>query len=597
MRNRAHAASAFVLTSALAGVASADFSDWSDDRAGATRIYSNRAGRIPWENHLGDWSDAEGTPQGEVPFAEHVIAREATRVEIDVTALVQRWASGELRADGFFIRPGESGTATIHSREAADPAVHPALLLETAEGDLALAPEADTELSSSTVSAKGEEPDFHIGRALIRFPRAEIVGRTISRATLVLHRASTGGGAVRARIFACRQSRVVMPVEHGFASGYELDRGIAAHPDVYVAVDFSGDQWTAEHRLWDDREGTVIDESHEAEVANGFVPLDGPAVRWGFAAGYNGGGGAMLAFPDGEEPDELYSRYYMRLGDNFTPTVDGGKFPGFAHRPHRDPKCNGGSYDRTGTMCWSARGHFNTLPPETNPFAGFLTLGYYVYHPEQEDEYGSNWEWNLGYDGHIARGRWYAIEQYVRMNTPGEHDGILRAWVNGRLVMEKTDILFRNSDALHVGEVWYNIFHGGTAEAPHDMYLWVDNLVVARSYIGPSGGLPDVPPLLEDGTIAPPRDGGAVPLDGALSSVDAGVGARPRGDGATAETEDPRTVGAACSCRAAGAPRSSVPGGAALALGLLASLALRRRHGIVERTARAGARITRGMSR
>jgi hypothetical protein len=587
-RNAAVAASrALVLVLALAPAASADYSDWSDDSGGATRAYSNQAARIRWETYLGDWSDAAGTPQGDVPFSEAVVAREATRVEIDVTALVQRWTSGELRADGMFIR-GSGGEATMHSREAADASVRPTLILATDTGEVTLSPEADTGISESTTSALGENTTFRLSRALLRFPRDAFALRTISAATLVLHRVSPSGGAVTARVFACRQPRTVMPVEHGFAADYELDRGIAEHPDVYAAMDFSGDAWTrAGEPLWEGRGGVVIDETDAAEVANGFVPIDGPAARWGFAEGRNGGGGATLAFPEDAQPDEVYSRYYLRLGNNFTPTVDGGKMPGFSFRPGGSPTCNGGSRDTTGTHCWSARGSFGLLPPAANPLAGFVGLGYYVYHPEQEGSYGSGWAWNLGYDGRVTQGRWYAVEEYVRVNSvPGSHDGILRAWVNGRLVFEKTDILFRNTEEIHVGEVWYNIYHGGTAPAPHDMYFWVDNLVVARSYIGPMGGLPDAPPLLEDGTIAPPRTDGGMPADDggtsgvldAAASADGGTAARAdggaRGDGSS--SGDPGLDGG-CSCRARGAGATD-GGPLVIAAAILAANGARQRR-------------------
>ena len=82
------------------------------------------------------------------------------------------------------------------------------------------------------------------------------------------------------------------------------------------------------------------------------------------------------------------------------------------------------------------------------------------------------------------------------MNTPTLNDGVLRAWVDGRLAFEKTDLRFRDIEALKVEEVWMNVYHGGTAPSPHDQHLYVDNLVIASSYIGPMRG---VFPIFDDG--------------------------------------------------------------------------------------------------
>jgi hypothetical protein len=37
-----------------------------------------------------------------------------------------------------------------------------------------------------------------------------------------------------------------------------------------------------------------------------------------------------------------------------------------------------------------------------------------------------------------------------------------------------------------------NVFHGGTAVAGADMHAWIDNVVVAKRYIGPPSALPEL---------------------------------------------------------------------------------------------------------
>ncbi|MHC4539367.1 MAG: polysaccharide lyase, partial [Planctomycetota bacterium] len=87
--------------------------------------------------------------------------------------------------------------------------------------------------------------------------------------------------------------------------------------------------------------------------------------------------------------------------------------------------------------------------------------------------------------GYLENNRWYCIEQYVRMNTPQKNDGILRGWVDGRLAFEKTDVRMRDVSDLKIQCIWVNLYHGGTWAADSDDHLFIDNIVIARRYIGP----------------------------------------------------------------------------------------------------------------
>jgi hypothetical protein len=64
-------------------------------------------------------------------------------------------------------------------------------------------------------------------------------------------------------------------------------------------------------------------------------------------------------------------------------------------------------------------------------------------------------------------------------------DGEFEAWIDGRRVIHRTGLIYRRTDQLKIEEVWMDIYHGGTEDAPQDMTLYIDNVVIARSYIGP----------------------------------------------------------------------------------------------------------------
>jgi hypothetical protein len=183
------------------------------------------------------------------------------------------------------------------------------------------------------------------------------------------------------------------------------------------------------------------------------------------------------------EPEEVYFRYYLRFGDTWNPVVTGGKLPGLSGTYNR---AGWGGRHADGTNGWSARGAFFQQNRDEPLFSTFRPIGSYLYHVKG-GKYGSVLGWNLGPTGMLEKNRWYSIEQYVKLNQPGESDGVLRAWVDGKLAYEKTDVVYRTVPTLKIESVWMNVYHGGIDDAPADLSLFIDNVVVARKYIGPLG--------------------------------------------------------------------------------------------------------------
>jgi len=109
-------------------------------------------------------------------------------------------------------------------------------------------------------------------------------------------------------------------------------------------------------------------------------------------------------------------------------------------------------------------------------------------------------------------GEWFCMEFYVKLNTvikngispgPNEmpvwsptsgpqplpegceilHDGVLKAWVNGKLVMDYNDVVVRYTDTMVIDLVQFSSYFG-TNTSPGTS-IWWDNIVVATDYIGP----------------------------------------------------------------------------------------------------------------
>lgn len=250
-------------------------------------------------------------------------------------------------------------------------------------------------------------------------------------------------------------------------------------PEVFFTCDFEAEAWWRE---WDLRQPDGRTDTVDEDADRKFEPHRGRALR--IRVDEDGHYGTSLEFHfgkrTGSEPEEVFFRYYLRLADDWKPHR-GGKLPGI-----------GGTYGRAGwggrpvngRDGWSARGLFEGMK------AGRTPVGFYCYHADMKGQYGDNWVWNRDGFGGLENNRWYCIEQQARLNAPGKNDGLLRAWVDDRLVFEKTDVRMRDVDTLRIENVWLNLYYGGAWTAPHDMHVYIDDVVISRDRIGPLSAEP-----------------------------------------------------------------------------------------------------------
>ncbi len=469
-------------------------SDWVEGTEayddGATRDFYNRAARLAWDNFLGDWRDADNQSQGANPYGMTTLIDNDTQEYVSwvVTGLVREWLDETHPNKGFFLR-GISGQGPykFYSREHADPGQRPILEIQTSAGDFSFPPTADVYLDPSTYQGLGDVDRLEISTdkpALLRFDLSPVpAAAEIYTATLSLYvYAEYGGGSMDAGVFRCAQGHD-LPFEapiYGLSADYPLDEGIQNDPAVVHYSNFEtadwGDAWT-----YGADAGTL--QVVTTDPGNLFAPFQGKALRVEIPAGANTGMNMGFDFADelGEEPEEIYFRYYLRFGDDWE-TSDGGKLPGLSGTYGI---AGWGGRPSDGTNGWSARGTFQLVPPPGNPFEQSVPIGSYVYHADMTGQYGDIDLWQQGYRGILEKNRWYSVEQYLRMNTPGQNDGILRAWVDGRLAYERTDWRWRDIDDLKIERIWMNVYHGGTAAVPQAVHLYIDNVVIADRYIGP----------------------------------------------------------------------------------------------------------------
>ncbi len=463
----------------------------SDDTVGATCENYLLMGKFPWEKPMGDWVDKAGTLYGNQPYATQDVKAQQGRqlIEFNVTPLVEQWLSASQPNQGMLLRslPGPlSGVVEFLSKESPDLSGRPMLKLQWKDGSRSrLSPAADTFLDCTSLSSLGSRPEIKVStkqNALLRFDLPPTKG-SLQEATLYLASNVQYGSGGKIGVFRVQTpfERASNEVQQGLAHKYPRDQGIEKDPDVVFAHGFESKLWMTEWSDWSLRsEASAVEEDSQRL----FVPLSGKALRVTLLKGKNLGLDLRYQFAkDGKpEPEEIFFRYYLRFADDWNPSLDGGKMPGISGTYGR---AGWGMRKTDGYNGWSARGGFFARPAEAKHMRNLTALNSYSYHADIHDASGDIWAWGKGPAALLENNRWYAVEQYLKLNTPGIKDGVMRAWINGKLVMDKTNIRFRNTPELKIETIWLDVYHGGISPSPHDMSLYIDNVVIARKYIGP----------------------------------------------------------------------------------------------------------------
>ena len=81
----------------------------------------------------------------------------------------------------------------------------------------------------------------------------------------------------------------------------------------------------------------------------------------------------------------------------------------------------------------------------------------------------------------MMRDRWYEVEIHLRLNTPGNSDGVIEWWLDGRPAGEYANIGFVGpADDLYWSEISWNPTWGAPKDrAVRDMTMLVDHFYVS----------------------------------------------------------------------------------------------------------------------
>jgi len=88
----------------------------------------------------------------------------------------------------------------------------------------------------------------------------------------------------------------------------------------------------------------------------------------------------------------------------------------------------------------------------------------------------------------IPRGRWIKIEQYMKVNTGGQKNGILKIWVDGLLVSDQPHRWRDAASKRLIDGIYMYSYYGGNPsdqrnKSPKDQYQYYDNFIVSDSPI------------------------------------------------------------------------------------------------------------------
>ena len=274
-------------------------------------------------------------------------------------------------------------------------------------------------------------------------------------------------------------SNSALPKGEGLAAKYKADAGIAAHPDVIFADDFESGEIGSK---WDDfsRKPNVLGFCDPGD------PLCGKrCVRVEARLYENNGGGFTKWF---EPADRVFVRFYVRIdpgcdyihhfvtlrankglqgGDKWSGFGGAGLLPAGAERfsTALEPVGGDGSWAAPGV--WNFYSYWHEMRPSPD--------GKYwgnAFRPEPQEI--------------IKKDQWICAEFMLKHNTPGKTDGEQAFWIDGVLMGHWQGINWRKTETLKANALTLESYVTERWTKNPINIVYFDNLVIARSYIGPA---------------------------------------------------------------------------------------------------------------
>jgi hypothetical protein len=222
---------------------------------------------------------------------------------------------------------------------------------------------------------------------------------------------------------------------------------LTATPKILWSGNFKANNWMQQWHIqrqggWGWQNISVVDDRRFSKILRVAYPAGSSSPEVARRKGTPIGGGqfiANLGIPPG---DKLRLSYYVRFSDNFD-FVKGGKLPGlYGGIANSGGKIPNGTDGFSTRLMWRRGGEGEV----------------YAYLPTSA-EYGTS----LGRGAWRFRpGVWHLIEQEITLNQPGQKNGRVQVWIDGKKVFEQGGVLFRTVPSLKINGLFFSTFFGGS---------------------------------------------------------------------------------------------------------------------------------------
>lgn len=420
---------------------------------------------LMWKNIGGDWLDAS-TPQvaqGSVPFQQYTVNNTgvARWIDWDVTALVQKWVGGA-KNYGFFLR-SLSGTCNVGFNTRFSASNTPILRLtiggnsvdvpcDLSHGRSQWLNQSFSLISKSTTAHVNGTTDYF----LLWFDLSAYSSGITAAHLLAWTYGQSGGASANVGVFEISNpgDQTTMPAQElGVAAKYAYDSGLENDDAILFAEQFADANYPTRftsfggtHNYWitaaDAYGFTLLAGKLNGLAVNIVANTQGESQLNAIWSPWYAGAGRHVKAIDPAGYKELYFRFYVMFGNDFLPSPEGGKFPGFDGRYGGWNRTGGGSVigaiagmgnANGGTGCdgyvgWSDRSNWDdagSADYTLSPTSGGQWINHYdVYNIDQAGEiagnaksYGNGDTWDRKYLGWLRRGQWYCVEEYFKRNT------------------------------------------------------------------------------------------------------------------------------------------------------------------------------------
>jgi len=177
--------------------------------------------------------------------------------------------------------------------------------------------------------------------------------------------------------------------------------------------------------------------------------------------------------------DEASIQYDIRFDSSFDWSL-GGKLPGLGGAEPGTPASVAGGCTTGNSNAWSGRGMWIT-PKSYGSVTGTNEWIGYMYNYNKTSTCGDNQRTGKAF----TLGTWHTVKQYYKMNTIASDgtpnaDGVHKMWLDGVLIKDTENFLYRNNAGLHINYLYWEIFRGGgsTWISPTQGILDIDNLTI-----------------------------------------------------------------------------------------------------------------------